>query len=200
MMADRVADDAAKHLSMYRAIGRDDAAGVLELLARPDISALAAANVKRVWLLHAVDRERPAALRALLAADIADGWHDPNNCTLLHHVCSSGSLTCVQVALCFPAAGNVDSRGSDCGSTPLHFACVRSSHLVVELLIKHGANVNAQNDHGETPLHWAVGLYAGPHGEWARQVAICAALARAGADANIRSVNGDTPLHCLLAT
>lgn len=233
--------------AMCRAIEHDDATAVLELLARPgsadamrdalrrdcarDIRVLAdpvvcalGRRIRRSWLMRAVTPERPSAFRALLAAGV--GWHIKDGWTLLHHVCKVGHLACVRVALCFPAAGNPNSRDKY-GNTPLHFVCSTSPDLVelliehgadvnaqnnsgvtplhcacsrsldiVGLLIAHGADVNAQDNRGETPSHWAVGFHCPD--EWARQAAICAALTRAGANANIRSAKGDTPLHSLL--
>ena len=38
---------------------------------------------------------------------------------------------------------------------PLHHAALRVHKEIVELLIDKGANVNARNEDGETPLDWA---------------------------------------------
>ena len=42
------------------------------------------------------------------------------------------------------------------GGSPLHFAVTEGEHKNVELLIKHGANVNLQDEGLMTPLHQAV--------------------------------------------
>ena len=39
--------------------------------------------------------------------------------------------------------------------SPLHGACVFGSIVVVEILIKHGADVNNKNYYGDTPLQFA---------------------------------------------
>ena len=40
--------------------------------------------------------------------------------------------------------------------TPLHYAVDRGLYDIASLLIKNGANVNAQDDNGDTPLMLAV--------------------------------------------
>src|ERR1700757_5086982 len=69
------------------------------------------------------------------------------------------------------------------GSTPLHCATWKGHLAVVELLLKHGADVSAENnnDHwGTTPLH------AAAH---ANQRAIAELLITHGADINARNLN-----------
>lgn len=54
---------------------------------------------------------------------------------------------------------------------------------MADLLIKHGANVNKQNDLGKTPLHLAA-----EHGK----TSVVNLLHNNGADINIRDKNGKT--------
>jgi ankyrin repeat protein len=42
------------------------------------------------------------------------------------------------------------------GLTPLHAAAVNGFKIEAELLLAHGADVNAKDDKGQTPLHWAM--------------------------------------------
>lgn len=45
-----------------------------------------------------------------------------------------------------------------CSATPLHYAASNGSFEAAQMLIKHGANVNATTSAGDTPLHIAVGI------------------------------------------
>jgi len=71
------------------------------------------------------------------------------------------------------------------GSTPLHFACVEEDTRWVEMLIKRGACVNAQNCYGESPLHWAA-LHYVDH-------VVC--LLSYQAKPTIRDNDGKLPIH-----
>jgi ankyrin repeat protein len=81
----------------------------------------------------------------------------------------------------------ISARDTD-GSTPLHCATWKGHERVVEVLLKHGADVNAKNnnDHwGTTPLH------AAAH---ANQRAIAEQLIKHGANIHATNLNGRTPL------
>ena len=81
----------------------------------------------------------------------------------------------------------VKARDKD-GSTPLHCAVWKGHEQVVALLLKAGADVNAQNenDHwGTTPLH------AAAH---ANQAAIAQLLIDHGADVQAKDREGRTPM------
>jgi ankyrin repeat protein len=84
-------------------------------------------------------------------------------------------------------ASLVSARDSD-GSTPLHCATWKGHQSAVELLLKHGADVNAQNNND----HWGTApLHAAAH---ANQRAIAELLIASGADVNAINLNGRTPL------
>lgn len=48
---------------------------------------------------------------------------------------------------------NVNEPDSDRGNTPVHWACAGGHLDAIELLLEYGADINAQNKHGRTPLH-----------------------------------------------
>ena len=47
------------------------------------------------------------------------------------------------------------TRAINTGYPPLHWAAWHNAHEAAGLLLKAGADVNAQNDKGFSPLHWA---------------------------------------------
>lgn len=42
------------------------------------------------------------------------------------------------------------------GSTVLHLACLTADIAMVELLLQHGADINASDSRGRTPLHYCI--------------------------------------------
>lgn len=42
------------------------------------------------------------------------------------------------------------------GSSALHLACLTGDAAMVELLLRHGADVNAIDSRGRTPLHYCI--------------------------------------------
>ena len=78
-----------------------------------------------------------------------------------------------------------DAQAFD-GLPPLAWAGVWGSSKAAELLIARGANVNAGNRRGSTPLHVAA---------YNQQPEMVALFIRKGGDVNARTDNGWTPLH-----
>lgn len=85
---------------------------------------------------------------------------------------------------------NVNWPDYETGLTPLHVAgsCNKSeSYLkIVEILLNNGANVNAQDSAGNTPLH-----YLAKNGN----KKIVQLVLKYNPDVSIKAVNGDTPLN-----
>jgi ankyrin repeat protein len=73
------------------------------------------------------------------------------------------------------------------GESPLHLACNFQLTDIVELLIKHHADINVQDyDHEFTPLHYSITL---------NNNKISRLLIQAGADVNIQDFLGNTAVH-----
>ena len=69
----------------------------------------------------------------------------------------------------------------------------RDTKEIIELLLRHGADINEQDDHGLTPLHYAA-IHCTDN-----DIEIVKILFKHGADPNVRanfSSRGKTPLHC----
>lgn len=70
------------------------------------------------------------------------------------------------------------------GSQPLHLAALRGDEAALAAMIQAGADVNATNDAGATPLHYAVG-----------NERVVGLLLQAGANPNASSAAHVSPLH-----
>jgi len=104
----------------------------------------------------------------------------------IHAATTAGNLETLEVLCANPRAVNAPNDGYH---RPLHIAAQPGtpevSATAIGILLKHGANINAKNALGETPLHAAAEL---------GHVAAVAALMEAGADRGAIDNNGHTAL------
>ncbi len=84
--------------------------------------------------------------------------------------------------------------------TPLHVASSNGHEAVVSILLENGADVNAKNNDGSTPLHYAIQFGASGNGH--ESVVSCfgnenivSLLLENGANVNAKNDFGSTPLH-----
>ena len=114
----------------------------------------------------------------------AQGNGDPRTFDPLHYAAASPEQRSVATAYILMQNG-ADPNGVALGKTPLF--CVRLAAMA-DMLIRHGANVNARNDAWAegTPLHIAA---QSGNAEVAR------VLLQHGANANARDCDGHTPLY-----
>ncbi|GAC1455981.1 MAG: ankyrin repeat domain-containing protein [Ktedonobacterales bacterium] len=145
-------------------------------------------NTPRVITYAALTGDVPA-LRELLDTNPIlvhsysyDGW------TPLHLAAYGGHQEAVSVLLNYGA--HVDVRAHNgLGSTPLLRAVIGQQMDVVELLIAHGADINATDTSGSTPLHKAALL---------GNTTLVQCLLDHGADMCATNSGGQTPLaHAL---
>jgi ankyrin repeat protein len=105
----------------------------------------------------------------------------------IHDAAASGDLNKVEALLVADPA-LLESKDSD-GNTPLISACWGPPAngprvAVADFLIDKGANINARNDRGATPLYFAL-----------KDPDLAQRLVARGADVNIRAFGDHTPLH-----
>ena len=105
--------------------------------------------------------------------------------TPLHYATLYDSHTLVNF-LVVQRPRDINTPGCDDNSTPLHLASGHGYVEVVRVLLKHGADVTHQDEHGLTPLH-----RASQHGH----LEVVCVLLEHGATANSSDYSNWTPLH-----
>ena len=126
------------------------------------------------------------ALSALPASaqEDCDDW---NTHDFFSTATAESVTACLEAGADLGARHDVDWDSPDGGNTPLHFASRYSRDpAVFTVLLEAGADVQARNGHGQTPLHLAV---------QGKKPAVVTELLEAGADLNARDRDGNTPLH-----
>ncbi len=84
-------------------------------------------------------------------------------------------------SILFDCGIEVDARDDSNEETALHYAATEGNRKVMNVLVRAGADLNAQNKDGDTPLHWAC---HGGHYDSARY------LLNEGADPRIQNLEG----------
>lgn len=127
------------------------------------------------------------AIDALLDAHVATDLQDTLGRTPLHWAVATGNVQICAKVLTLPKTRRANIQAAEMRSkTSLYIAAAWGHDGVVELLLKHGADVNARADGSWTPLHNACD--AGHRG-------IVEKLLAAGAAVDARLLIGMTLLH-----
>lgn len=122
--------------------------------------------------------------------DASPDARDVNGWTPLHHAASRGDVEWLRRLLAMDGAAvdirvhNADAYSAEWGNTPLHYAARDGRREACQFLLQRGADVNARNQRGQTPLHRAL---IDPELVWL--------LINCGADPNDADDRGRTPLH-----
>ena len=130
----------------------------------------------------------PLAL-ALFAVPVSaqEDCEDWNTSAFFYRATAETVAACLGAGADLTARPDRDRDSSDDGNTPLHFASRYAwEPAVFVVLLEAGADVEARNRWGWTPLHGAAG---------SNRSQVVAELVRAGADLNARDSTGNTPLH-----
>eukprot|EP00667_Euglena_gracilis_P018859 EG_transcript_20100 len=143
----------------------------------------------------------PLVTRLLKQDGAPVNYSDSNGYTALHAACGCFEDAVVKpevVRLLLAAGADVNATlSSPPWCTPLHWAAIvevkpddkRGEAVKLELLrelLRNGANVNATDRDGSTPLHWV---------SWMPHVSTPVVLLMHGADPNARDAQGRTALH-----
>ncbi|XP_059366352.1 serine/threonine-protein phosphatase 6 regulatory ankyrin repeat subunit B-like [Carassius carassius] len=143
-------------------------------------------NKSGALCLHAAaKRGHMAVVHALIQKGAPVDGMAKDGQTALHIAVENCKPQVVQMLLGFGA--NVQLRGGKARETPLHIAArVKEGEQVAELLLKSGANVNAEQENGESAMH-----VAARHGA----LQMIRALIQEGGDVTWKSKVGENPLH-----
>lgn len=106
-------------------------------------------------LIEAAKRGDVDAVKSMLKSGVKLDASDEKGLSALHHAAQSGQADVIHVLV--DAGANVDAPASNSlGKTPLHLACesdLPGTALAVVVLIQMGADPNARDSNGNTPLH-----------------------------------------------
>ena len=137
-------------------------------------------------IAEAVYRKDYDVLETLLNGDNVDAVDEDGRTALMHAVLAEDAAP-QMVAFLIKRGADVHAADGDQGWTAIHFAARDQRVDIVEVLLRHGADVDCVDSFGNTPL-WRCVMNATPN------IAIIKALLANGADANKKNVHGVSAL------
>ncbi|KDQ16144.1 hypothetical protein BOTBODRAFT_269324 [Botryobasidium botryosum FD-172 SS1] len=136
---------------------------------------------------------------ALVVQALLDAGADPHRGNTLHQSLNGRNPSPDVTRLLIRHGADVSKGGYGLGRTPLHMLCGGASTNFclfsqnLGILLEAGADMNAKDVRGETPLHCACRY-------WGPDPSRLDLLVTAGADVNAADEKGSTPLHVLAAS
>ncbi|MDX1900727.1 MAG: ankyrin repeat domain-containing protein [Gammaproteobacteria bacterium] len=174
---------------LYDAARYGSVSVVKEYIRQNSYSFSLALDILNEALLCAAAGNYPEVVRILLEAGANIDHRDIDGETPLMYAVLNGSLGMVQALINHKANIRLTNMK---GETALHFAVKEDIHKV-RALIDAGADVNDENDDGQTPLFYVFEEEDVPREESTR-LEIVNALIQADADVNHEDIDGYTPL------
>ena len=110
--------------------------------------------------------------------------------TPLSHAVIDGQIEIIKLLL--SKGANVNIKNHEFGMTPLHLAVIIPFDCkteIINLLLEHGADIDAVTNKGDTAIQYAANYFAANHSE------IVKLLISKGANVNIQNAYGATLLH-----
>ncbi|CAG9104276.1 unnamed protein product [Plutella xylostella] len=161
-----------------------------------DMSRLDANGVPPLWAALDSGQEEVASILVRNGAD-ADCWGPgPDGCeqTLLHKAIDenkeSAAMFLIRCGCDVQSPRRSGTEPARDKQTPLHLCCSWGLRDVIQTLLEHGADINARDAEGKTPLHIAIeNQHAG---------IISLVLSQPGLDLSIRDNRGVTPFAAAL--
>lgn len=102
-------------------------------------------------LMYTAQEGRADMTRVLLDAGASQVPVNHHGWTALFYAAISDAVDVIKALLGYESFKGIDARDDD-GNTAFAIAVGHRNHAAAEVLLKHGANINAKNDLGETAL------------------------------------------------
>lgn len=152
LLADRVmVTEQGVGLTVINAASASDSYQCLQLLLNTDVHVDWFNEGNRPYTWHVIHKDYHRVFEVMLKSRFGIRYLDQNGDALLHATVLRGAIKCTQVLLRFLSHAEINAVNNQ-GTTALRDAVNRGNHIMIKLLLDHGANPNIGNHRGTTPL------------------------------------------------